>query len=70
VGSPELAMRTKELLEAKGIKCAVNDKRGYDHGVFVPLLLTYPQPKVPGTLGCLTQYTFANNYPHLYHYCH
>ena len=49
-GSPELAGQVKNLLQAKGIKCVVNEKRGYDHGVFVPLLLAFPKPQVPGEL--------------------
>lgn len=47
VGSPELAQRTKQLLEAKGIQCSSNDQRGYDHGVFVPFILAFPKPTVP-----------------------
>ncbi|KAK7112437.1 uncharacterized protein [Littorina saxatilis] len=46
-GAPELAQKTRALLEAKGIKCATDGERGYDHGVFVPLLLVFPKPKVP-----------------------
>ncbi|KAK7498585.1 hypothetical protein BaRGS_00010245 [Batillaria attramentaria] len=45
-GAPDLANRTRDLLESKGIKCATNEKRGYDHGVFVPLKLIFPEPKV------------------------
>ena len=47
-GDPQLASQTRDLLEARGIKCSTNEKRGYDHGVFVPLMLMFPVPKVPG----------------------
>lgn len=35
-GSPELAKRVKELLNAKGVACEFDSQRGLDHGVFVP----------------------------------
>ncbi len=38
-GSPDLARRVKSLLAGAGIPCDEDGKRGYDHGVFVPLLL-------------------------------
>jgi len=34
-------------LENADIATAADDKRGYDHGVFVPLLLAYPQADIP-----------------------
>ena len=48
-GDPQLASQIRDLLKARGIQCATNGERGYDHGVFVPLLLVFPDPgKVPG----------------------
>jgi aromatic ring-opening dioxygenase catalytic subunit (LigB family) len=38
-GSPEIAARVRELLRESGIPNSENDHRGYDHGVFVPLVL-------------------------------
>ncbi|MCC7061491.1 MAG: dioxygenase [Planctomycetes bacterium] len=46
-GSPELASRTTELLRAAGIRCVGNAQRGFDHGVFVPLKVAYPNAQIP-----------------------
>lgn len=46
-GSPSLATRVRELLTAKGIQSAEDAARGFDHGTFVPLKLTYPEPTIP-----------------------
>lgn len=46
-GAPELAARVRELVGAAGFPTAADPARGYDHGTFVPLKLTYPQADVP-----------------------
>ncbi len=46
-GEPKLAMRVQALLENAGIASAADSKRGFDHGTFVPLKLTYPDAQVP-----------------------
>ncbi len=46
-GSPDLAARVQSLLTAAGIESRADAKRGFDHGVFVPLLLTFPDADVP-----------------------
>lgn len=46
-GAPEVAGRVRELLESAGFKAAVDAVRGFDHGVFVPLALAYPDANVP-----------------------
>jgi aromatic ring-opening dioxygenase catalytic subunit (LigB family) len=46
-GSPEVARRVKELLEAAGIAAALDPARGYDHGTFAPLQAMYPDADVP-----------------------
>ena len=46
-GSPELATRVGALLSAAGIESATEAKRGFDHGVFIPLKLAYPDANVP-----------------------
>lgn len=46
-GSPELAARAAALLAAAGFHSAADGARGYDHGAFVPLKLTYPDADVP-----------------------
>lgn len=46
-GSPVLAARVRELLEKAGFTTGEDKQRGYDHGTFVPLKLTYPDADVP-----------------------
>jgi aromatic ring-opening dioxygenase catalytic subunit (LigB family) len=46
-GNPALAARVRKLLEGAGFATAADAKRGYDHGTFVPLKLTYPDADVP-----------------------
>jgi aromatic ring-opening dioxygenase catalytic subunit (LigB family) len=46
-GDPALAARVRTLLEQAGFKTGADGKRGFDHGTFVPLKLTYPDADVP-----------------------
>ena len=46
-GDPALAARVRELLALAGIPSAEDAQRGFDHGTFVPLMLTWPQAEVP-----------------------
>ena len=46
-GHPELAARVHELLGKAGIESKLDVERGFDHGVFVPLLLMYPGADIP-----------------------
>lgn len=46
-GSPQLADRVRDLLSAAGLPAALDPQRGYDHGVFVPLLLATPDADIP-----------------------
>jgi len=46
-GSPELAHRANALLNEHGIKSQFEEKRGLDHGVFIPLKLIYPEADIP-----------------------
>lgn len=49
-GAPKFAERTKDLLNQAGFQCTTDPNRGLDHGVFVPLMLAYPEADVPGML--------------------
>jgi len=46
-GEPRLARKIHQLLEASGATPKLDDRRGFDHGLFIPLLLMYPQAKIP-----------------------
>jgi aromatic ring-opening dioxygenase catalytic subunit (LigB family) len=46
-GAPELAARAARLLEAAGLAARVDDARGLDHGVFVPMKVAFPEADVP-----------------------
>ena len=46
-GAPELATHIVHLLRAAGLVVHEDPSRGFDHGVFVPLYLMYPEAEVP-----------------------
>lgn len=46
-GAPKIAARVRDVLTKVGLKCEANSTRGLDHGVFVPLMLAYPEADVP-----------------------
>jgi aromatic ring-opening dioxygenase catalytic subunit (LigB family) len=46
-GEPKLAAEVKRLLEAAGLPVGENDERGFDHGVFVPMLIVDPKAEIP-----------------------
>nr|CAB3474984.1 unnamed protein product [Digitaria exilis] len=47
-GAPDVARRTKKLLEDAGFGPVTEDhRRGLDHGAWVPLMLMYPKANVP-----------------------
>lgn len=47
LGSTIVAARVMELLRAAGIQSKTETKRGFDHGVFVPFKLVYPEANIP-----------------------
>ena len=47
-GEPALAARVVDLLTGAGIASGVDYERGFDHGLFVPLLLMFPAGGHPG----------------------
>jgi aromatic ring-opening dioxygenase catalytic subunit (LigB family) len=46
-GAPELALRTAELITQAGLPTAIDSERGFDHGVFAPMAVMYPNADVP-----------------------
>lgn len=46
-GYPALAARIYEQLQYHGVEADLDEKRGFDHGVFVPLKLMYPDAGIP-----------------------
>lgn len=46
-GEPELAKEVSDLISNHGLASEVNTKRGYDHGVFIPLKLVFPKADIP-----------------------
>lgn len=46
-GAPALAAEIAGLLTAQGVPCEQDAYRGFDHGMFVPLKLMYPDADIP-----------------------
>ena len=46
-GKPELAERVVELVKAAGRTAWRHSQRGFDHGVYVPLKIMYPDASIP-----------------------
>ncbi|KAG6357297.1 hypothetical protein INS49_015175 [Diaporthe citri] len=46
-GSPEVAGEVRQALEDAGLKPVLDERRGWDHGVFVPFMLIHPAADVP-----------------------
>ncbi len=46
-GAPELANKIFNLLGKAGIEAKLDDRRGFDHGLFVPLKIMYPDANIP-----------------------
>lgn len=46
-GSPELADTVAGLLKKDNIAVRIDPQRGFDHGLFIPLKLMYPEADIP-----------------------
>ena len=53
--SQEVAARVCELLEAAGLPHQKDARRGWDHGVFIPMMLMFPSADVPIVAVSLTE---------------
>jgi 4,5-DOPA dioxygenase extradiol len=61
-GEPSLADDIHQLLGNAGIQSRLDDARGFDHGLFVPLKIMYPEANIP----CV-QLSLAKNLDPSYH---
>ncbi|MBA6412266.1 dioxygenase [Parahaliea sp. F7430] len=46
-GHPELAAEVRQCLAAEGLAPAADSERGFDHGLFIPLKIMYPDASIP-----------------------
>ena len=46
-GDPDLAERLAQGLHHRGMAVRIDTERGLDHGVFIPLMLIYPDANIP-----------------------
>ncbi len=46
-GAPEVALQAQAALQSAGFRVTADDNHGWDHGVWVPLHLLYPDRKIP-----------------------
>jgi aromatic ring-opening dioxygenase catalytic subunit (LigB family) len=46
-GAPELSSRVRHLLAGSGFESGEDAQRGFDHGVFIPLKVAYPEAHIP-----------------------
>mgnify|MGYP003584170735 CR=1 FL=1 len=65
-GAPEVAAQVIEVLKGAGWPAHLNERRGLDHGAWVPLRHLYPQANIPviqvslpGSLDAATAYAFG-----------
>lgn len=62
-GAPELAERIADSIGAAGLPVSIDPNRGYDHGVWVPLKLMYPDADIPVvSLAVQPQYGPAHHF--------
>jgi aromatic ring-opening dioxygenase catalytic subunit (LigB family) len=46
-GQPSLAARVRDLIAAAGLPTALDEMRGFDHGAFVPMAVSWPDATMP-----------------------
>lgn len=46
-GSPDMARRVVDILRQQGVPAGIDGARGVDHGLYIPLMLMYPEADIP-----------------------
>ncbi len=46
-GNPALAEKICAILAKSGVVSSINETRGFDHGLFIPLKMIYPEADIP-----------------------
>ncbi|MDB5733070.1 MAG: hypothetical protein JWQ03_2965 [Variovorax sp.] len=46
-GAPHLAEQARSLLESAGIAARLDPARGFDHGMYAPMAVIYPDAQIP-----------------------
>lgn len=46
-GNPELAAYIEQIMKQAGFQTERETERGYDHGTFVPMMIAFPEAKIP-----------------------
>src|SRR5690554_4359759 len=46
-GAPALAEQVTALLDGHGLAARIDRQRGFDHGMFIPLKLVFPEADIP-----------------------
>lgn len=64
-GSPKLAEKIYGLLQQNGIDASLDGQRGFDHGVFVPLKIMYPEAAIPCVQLSLIKHLKAESHVNL-----
>ena len=61
-GNQKLAEKTQKALETNNIVAKLDEQRGFDHGLFIPLKIMYPKADIP----CI-QLSLVNNLDSISH---
>ena len=64
-GAPALAQRAADLIVQSGVPARVDSDYGWDHGVFIPLKVMYPQADIPVVAMSLQQSLDPHLHSHL-----